>query len=192
MKKIYAVILIFISTKAYSQNTFGVFGGLNLNLTNTGIYESIGSENYIGLHLGALYEYELTEKFSLRPKIVFSQQGDGTKTELYGVFLPISLDYKTTYLNLPIDLKYGNKFFVFTGPQIGLLINTKKDTADFGDLNSNIDFGLNLGAGYEFNKIFIEFGIYQGLTTIFDYERVDGVETKLKNSLLRISIGYKL
>lgn len=192
MKKFYVVILILISVKSYSQNTFGFFGGLNLNLTNTGIYESVGSENSLGLHLGVLYEYELNEKLSLRPKIVFSQQGDGTKTEVDGVFLPTSLDYKMTYLNVPIDLKYGNKFFAFAGPQIGFLINTKKETADFGDLNSDIDFGVNLGVGYEFNHIFIEFGVYQGLTTIFDYQRVDGVEKKLKNSLLRISIGYKL
>ncbi len=192
MKRFYVIILILISVKSYAQNTFGFFGGLNLNLTNAGIYESIGSENSIGLHLGVLYEYELNTKLKLRPKLVFSQQGDGTNTELNNNFNFTNLDYKTTYLNIPVDIKFGNKVYFITGPQIGFLLNTKKETADFGDLNSHIDFGLNLGGGFEVENLFFEIGVYQGLTTIYDYKRSDGIDETIKNSLVRFTIGYKL
>ena len=192
MKKTALIILVFLSINSYSQNNFGVFGGLNLNLVNEGVLGSITPENSIGLHLGVLYEHELNDKFKLRPKIVFSQQGDATKTELYNVFLVTSLDYKTTYLNIPLDIKFGNKIYLIAGPQIGFLLNTKKETADFGDLNSDIDFGLNLGGGFEVKNLFFELGLYQGLTTIFDYKELDGTERTLKNALLRITVGYKL
>ncbi|MBW2962960.1 outer membrane beta-barrel protein [Mesonia aestuariivivens] len=96
------------------------------------------------------------------------------------------------HFNVPVNLKYGNKLYLTVGPQIGFLLDTKKESADDGNLKSDIDFGLNIGGGYQFNQIFIELRIYQGLTTIYDFKTRNGAIQELKNCLLRLSLGYKL
>lgn len=190
MKKTFFLLLLFCASFSFSQNKFGVFSGLNYNFLTQGNYEDLLSENSISFHVGILYQIDINERISFRPKLMFSQQGDRKKTTENSIFNLTNLDYKLNYLNVPLDFKIGNKFYLLTGPQIGYLISTKKMSTDYGDVKSEIDLGLNLGCGLNINKYFIELGTYKGFSKIFEYENEYNDKLFLTNTLLRLSVGY--
>lgn len=190
MKKIYLVLLLICTNAAFSQKNFGVFGGLNYNYLTLGNYESFLSETSFAIHLGVVYEVKLNEKISFRPKLMYSQQGDRKKSTTGSSFNLTKLDYKLDYINVPLEFKLGTKVYLIAGPQVGYLINTEKMSGDFGDVNSELDFGVNLGGGINFSKFFIELSLYKGFSKVYEY--VDEYDdTKfLTNTLVRISLGY--
>ncbi len=175
---------------SYSQNKFSVFTGVNYSYFTDGFADKIYAENSFGLQLGILYELELKENISFRPKLFFSQQGDRTKTTQIGTLELNQIDYKLTYLNSALDFKFWDKIYLIIGPQVGVLINEKKENIDLGKVKSNIDFGLNLGGGFKVNDLFFELGIYQGLSTLLEYQYITGNTIKVKNGYAKFTIGY--
>ena len=155
-----------------------------------GNYEGLMSEHSISFHIGILYQMDINEKISFRPKLMFSQQGDRKKTAENSIFNLTNLDYKLNYINVPLDFKFGNKFYLLTGPQIGYLIDTQKMSADYGNVKSEIDLGLNLGCGINFDQYFIELGTYKGFSKLFEYEDEYGEKHFLTNTLFRLTFGY--
>lgn len=75
-------------------------------------------------------------------------------------------------MNVPLNFKFFQKPYVIAGPQIGYLSSTEKLSADYGDVKNNIDYGFNLGVGYDINNFFIELNLYQGLNTLVEIEEV--------------------
>jgi hypothetical protein len=193
MRSILIFVIVLFSTLSFSQNKFGVFTGINYSYFTDGFAGQIGGENSIGLQIGALYEISLNDKISFRPKIIFSQQGDRTKTEYkkYGSLDLTQIDYKLNYLNVPLDFKFWNKIYVIAGPQIGILINEKYEDVYIGKVKSNVELGLNLGTGFKINKVFVEFGIYQGLGTVLNYQyEATGKIVDVRNGLAKFTLGY--
>lgn len=191
MKRIViCLVLISVFNSCYSQKKFGVFGGINFNYLTQGHFEGLLSENSRAFHLGVLYQMSLNEKISFRPKLVFSQQGDRKKTEQSSTFFLNNLDYKLSYLNVPLELKFWDKIYLITGPQIGYLINTKKMSADVGDVKSDIDLGFNLGGGFTIDDFFVEVSTYKGFSKIYEFESEYNDKLSLTNTLFRLSVGY--
>nr|MBP8157732.1 PorT family protein [Flavobacterium sp.] len=103
-------------------------------------------------------------------------------------------------INIPLMLKYypESKFFLEAGPQVGFLTSAKlkvnvtgygSDTQNIDDAFKSIDFGLNLGAGYNISKHATINARYNlGLTNVGENE--PGVDSKVLNRVLAISIGY--
>ena len=110
------------------------------------------------------------EKIAFRPKLTYSQQGDREKSDYTSIDVR-SVDYKLSYLNIPLNFKFFNKPYLLVGPQIGFLLSTEKQSQDFGDVKSGFDYGANFGVGYDFKEIFVEFNIYQGMSTLIETER---------------------
>ena len=193
MKKTLILLLLLIVNFSFSQNTFGVFAGINYSYFTDGFAAQIGGEEAVGLQIGALYEIQLNDKIAFRPKVVFSQQGDRTRTEIQN-FESIELtqiDYKLNYLNFPLDFKFWDKIYVVAGPQIGFLISQKPEGAFLGKVKSNVDLGLNLGTGFKINNVFVEFGIYQGLGTVLNYQyQATGKIVDVRNGLAKFTLGY--
>jgi hypothetical protein len=192
-KKVIIVSLLFILSFNFimSQNRFGVFGGVNNSVISDGFFKKTYVENGFGLHLGVLYEYGLSEKIVFRPKIVYSQQGDRKKTS--NSFIDSDdIDYKLDYINIPLNFKFFQKPYIIAGPQIGYLLSTDKQSADYGDVKSKVDYGLNLGVGYDINNFFIELNLYQGMNTLVEIEEVftQSVAVDGKNTVLQLSFGY--
>jgi hypothetical protein len=51
--------------------------------------------------------------------------------------------------------------------------------------------GLNLGTGFKINKVFLEFGIYQGLGTVLNYQyQTTGKIVDVRNGLAKFTLGY--
>ncbi|HRH31006.1 MAG TPA: porin family protein [Candidatus Paceibacterota bacterium] len=195
MKRTLIFIIVLITTVSSSQNKFGIFTGINYSYFTDGFAGQIGGEDSIGLQIGAFYDISLNDKISFRPKIIFSQQGDRIKTEYknYGSLDLTQIDYKLNYLNVPLDFKFWNKIYVIAGPQIGFLLSEKYQGVYLGKVKSNVELGLNLGTGFKINKVFVEFGIYQGLGTVLDYQYEATRKTvDVRNGLAKFTLGYNL
>jgi hypothetical protein len=185
MKKIFVVyFFLLISIVAYSQNRFGVLAGINGTSISKGFLKTGGDLGY-AFHIGALCEIELIDKIVFRPKILYSEQGDNV-VKLNKFYVPSHyLDYKLSYLNIPLDIKFFKKPYIIVGPQFGYLVSTKKLNLDFGEVKNKIDFGVNLGMGYDIKNVFVELNIYQGDTEIIIIN-----DSKLTNTVIQFSVGY--
>ncbi len=182
MKKIIlTAAAVFAFSFANAQETkFGAKIALNI-ATLTG---DVGdASSLVGFQIGAFAEFKISDKFAIQPELIYSVQGassDGNG------------DLNLNYINIPVMAKYyvAKSFSLEAGPQIGFLVSAKADGEDFKDFFESVDFGLNLGAGYDFTDKFSAGLRYNfGLTNIAKTELGDN--TDIKNGVFSISVGYK-
>ena len=194
MKKITLITLILFTSIIFSQERMGVLGGINANQTNEGFFTGLNSFG-LGFHLGAVYNFEINKNIHFSPKILFSKQGDTSenKKTLYNGELSWGaggLDYKLSYINIPLNFKFFNDTYILIGPQIGILVSTEKMNLDFGDVENKIDLGVNFGIGQKINNLFIELNINQGFSTIINYNDNSKNIESAKNLVAQLSLGY--
>lgn len=183
---------------------FGVKAGLNFS-NWTGDTEGVDLKSKVGLNAGAFAEIKFSEIFSLQPEVLFSSQGtkvDNFETNIDGVDYTGDVKFNLSYINIPVMFKYyvDEKFNVEAGPQIGFLASAKTATKlegysqtvneDVKDSFESVDFGLNLGLGYDFtDHCFAVVRYNLGLSNIAKTEAED--DSKINNSVLSFFIGYK-
>lgn len=217
MKKLFLTVAIAVLSFATTQAQefkFGVKAGLNVATIggDFGIAdfdEQSDTKSTIGFHVGGLAEIVLSDKFSLQPELMFSQQG--AKTEFTFVGDPEdNFDVETTlsYINLPIMAKFYpvENFSIELGPQFGFLVSDKDVDSQDGTLSGedapkykSFDYGLNVGLGYKLdNGIFFQARYNIGLAKIDDTpDALDGLDFGFientfsrKNRVLQVSVGY--
>lgn len=96
------------------------------------------------------------------------------------------------YINIPVMAKYAvaDKFNLQAGPQIGFLMSAKYEGVDVKELMKSMDFGINLGAGYDLTeKMSLDLRYNLGLAQT-QKELMTG-DTAAKNSVIQLSFGYK-
>lgn len=206
MKK---VILSAIAVMAFGMTNaqdvkFGLKGGLNVS-NFSGDTDGIDLKSRFGFNVGGFVEIKFSEKFALEPEVLYSTQGARTENvgaEVEGIPYTGDIDFNLAYINIPVMFKYyaAEKFSVEAGPQIGFLTSAKTKTKldgfsqtveqDAKDSFESIDFGLNLGAGYDFTENFSAGVRYNlGLSNIAKTEAGD--DSKLHNGVFSLSVGYK-
>ena len=92
----------------------------------------------------------------------------------------------------------AEKFSLEAGPQLGILTSSKMKTEvmgqsvtqDVDEAFESVDFGFNIGAGYDFTKKF-SIGIRYNLGLANVAETEDESNEKIKNNVLSLSLGYK-
>tara|TARA_R110002012_G_scaffold39867_25_gene110091 strand:- start:27009 stop:27593 length:585 start_codon:yes stop_codon:yes gene_type:complete len=188
IKKLCVVTAFLLCSLLYSQENLGVFAGLNYSYFTDGFAKQINASNKFGLQFGVLYNVQLINKISFRPKAIFSVQGD-KESETTAPFDLNQVDHKLTYLNFPLDFKFGNKIYIITGPQIGVLLSQNKLSQNSVTLISKYDYGLNFGAGFQVNKLFLEVGMYQGFMNLFSVPSTPQQED-IRNGLFKFTVGY--
>jgi opacity protein-like surface antigen len=192
MKKI---ILAAIAVMAFGftnaqQTRFGVKGGLNLSTVVGGDVDN--TKTLVGFHVGGFAEINIVEKFFIQPELLFSAQG----TKVDGGFGG-DADFKLNYLNIPVLAKYyivDNKFSVEAGPQLGVLLSAKVEDEDIKDFTRSVDFGFNIGAGYNFTDnlaVGLRYTIGLSPLTDEDVDNTDDYYDSAKNSNLALSLSYK-
>jgi hypothetical protein len=191
MKKILLVIaMVAASFTANAQEVhFGVKAGLNLANLNG---DDLDFDLRTSFHVGGIIEFELSDKFSLQPELMYSAQGAKRSINIQGT----DVDYtaKVDYLNIPVIAKYYviEGLSLEAGPQIGVNIVSEEKVEVNGmseteDLEvKSIDFGLNFGVGYKLENG-LNFGARYnlGLTDIPD----EG-NGEIKNGVFQLSVGY--
>ncbi|WP_435135800.1 outer membrane beta-barrel protein [Formosa sp. A9] len=201
-----------LSTTHFNAQNFYVIGGVNFSK----LYESKTFGQYIksrtvkpGFQIGAAYDYEFSTHFSVMPQIQLSLKREHQRIEqelsgpdIYDNLLIDNAELNEYYIDIPVNLKYT--FFMqdvnislLAGPYFNYLLgnntySSKYGGKEFEDLFTNrIDYGFNLGFGLEYSSFLIyvttDFGLYRDLD--FEYYNSDG---KSKNTVLKVSFGYKL
>ena len=208
-KKMKKVILSALAVMAFgianAQDVkFGLKGGLYVS-NFSGDTEGLDFKSRFGFNVGAFAEIKFSEQFALQPEVLYSTQG--ARVEDFGVqvdefgFFTADASFNLAYINVPVMFKYfaTEKFSLEAGPQIGFLVSAKlktevdgygSNTQDIKDNFESIDFGLNLGAGYDFTENFSVSARYNlGLANIANTE--EGDDSKLHNGVFSLSAGYK-
>lgn len=145
------------------------------------------AQSKIGVYGGAFVNFEMTDKISLQPELLFSMQG----------FEVEDIDGSTnlSYLNVPVSAQYRitDEIYGEFGPQLGVLLTAENDyegtTDDIKDDLTTIDFGLNFGAGYIMDSglgINVRYGL--GLTTIDEGDNPNDI----RNSVFSFGLSYGL
>ena len=80
-------LIVFTSVTTNAQNQFGVFGGVNSSSISDGFIEKFDFNGKITLHIGVLYEYEISNKILLNFK--FLRYVLNNKQYMLGFFLTV-------------------------------------------------------------------------------------------------------
>jgi opacity protein-like surface antigen len=209
VKKMKRIILTVMTVMAFgfanAQDVkFGAKGGLNIS-NFSGDTDGLDLKSRVGFNVGGFVEIKLSDKLTIQPELLYSTQGakaDNAEVELNNAVYTADVEFNLSYINIPVMFKYyvAEKFNIEAGPQIGFLTSAKTKTSvvgfngsneqDVKDIFESIDFGLNLGAGYDFTEHFSAGVRYNlGLSNIAKTE--DGDDSKLHNGVFSLSIGYK-
>lgn len=214
MIKIYILSLLFcVVNLVAAQNplTFGVKAGLNLS----DYYGDLESNDIkLGYNVGLTIDYRLTKKVYLVSGLELTSKGTKVKSENTLVAQPhdpsditkIKESWNPLYLQVPLHIGYiveadENMLILFhMGPYVAYGIGGKMTqkiyreegieedkTNVFGD-NSRLkrwDAGIGIGAGFQFQKIGVNFGYDLGLLN------VNQKYLKLKNNAAHISFAYR-
>ena len=124
-----------------------------------------------------------------------------------------SQKFSTTlnYLQLPINAAYkfnagsGSKLLIFAGSYLGYGLSGKckwdetigeiKTSGSYdvkfgsGNAKKSIDFGLNAGVGYQYEKVFFKLQYNHGLTDINNYT-LDAAKIHWQNNNVAVTAGY--
>lgn len=188
---------------------FGVKAGPQIANFNGGVlHDAFDKSSKFGFHAGVYANIKFGgDQFAFQPELLFSTQGvkvDGKFSQtIMGETINYSADikYNLTYLNVPLMVKWYayEGFNVEFGPQVGFNISgkTKGDVTasalgititenidgDIEDIET-IDFGLNIGAGYE-----LESGLNFGIRYALGLTET-AKEKGPKNSVFSLGVGY--
>ncbi len=177
------------TTNTAQQAKFGLKAGLNIS-SFTG--DAGGTTSKAGFHAGAFVEIKLSEKFALQPELVYSSQGVNVDYE----GLDGDMVFELGYLNIPVMAKYyvTPKFNLEAGPQIGFLTSAKGkyqgQTVDIKDYFKSMDFGINIGTGYDFTD-HVSAGLRYNAGLVNIGETPDDSDEKIGNGVWSLSLGYK-
>lgn len=170
--------ILFVSAQ---ETHFGLKAGLNVSSVN----RSPGTdyESRAGFHAGGLAHIHISQHFALQPEVVYSMQG--------GKFEDVKL--KLNYINIPLLAQYmvDNGFRLQTGPQLGLLVSSKREEGNvevnLKDNFSTVDFSWAFGMGYLFPSGFgIDARYNLGINDIWEPDAA-----KLKNSVFQVGFFYQ-
>jgi opacity protein-like surface antigen len=181
-------VLGFVSLQA-QEVKYGAKAGLNLSNV-TGDIE--GNSMKVGFQVGGFAEIKITDKFSFQPELMYSAQGTKFEEEFFGE--TIEFDMNLGYINVPLMAKYyfTDKFSLEAGPQLGFLLSAKAkaegESEDIKDDFNTLDFGLNIGAGFDVSEnINIGLRYTAGLSNLA--KDADGFE--VRNSNIALLLAYR-
>lgn len=225
MKKI---ILLIFSSVVYAQNnnvTYGISLGINDSWANIDYNINKSSDFYFGgtaenkkmfnYSIGIFLNYKLNNKVSFQPEIKYSKlavstnyyKGKNNELQRWQNF------YNFNYIRIPLNVNYGisKKINLFLGPEIGVLLNVKREYVSYtkyangyvanenyiskskflsNEIINTIDYGLSGGVSYSvFSKTNIGLKYYLGIN---DIRSSNPNDNSAKNNYVELTIGYKL
>lgn len=177
MKKLIAVITLFIGTTAFSQEIdLGVKAGANF--ANVSDVDDLSSKT--GFQAGVFAGIKFSDKIGIQADLLYSQQGAEFDAG----------EFDLSYVNVPVVLKYYivQGLNLQAGPQFGFIVDDKISLDVFGDIADaeKADVSGIVGAGYDF-----PFGVRVDARYNFGFTDVsEDVEGTNKNSVFSVALGY--
>ena len=137
---------------------------------------------------GADFEYGLADQLGLAFGLTYARQGCKTKDDLFKI--------KLDYLNIPITFNYypiaNCGLAIKAGVQPGFLLSSKWGDEDMKDYNETFDLSIPLGLSYEFSDFVIDARYNLGITDVAKSGKGLHWESKAKNSVIMLTLGYKI
>lgn len=195
-KTILVLAVVFAAVAAQAQVSFGVKAGANFSTLGGDDYDEVdGKKSNTGFHFGGFANIGISDNFAFQPELVYSaKQGMEYRATILGQ--NYELNVNLNYLNLPLMMQYRTHgFYAEAGPQVGFLLTAKSKAKSGGvteeeDIKEDlkgIDFGVNLGLGYELkNGLGIGARYNFGMSNIADDDNSD-----VKNRVLSVGLFYK-
>ena len=206
-KNLFLWILSILFTGAtFAQSPeIGITAGLNVS--NTTLFKDNSFKP--GFQAGVVADFSIAKNFSILPEFLFSQRGFKNKNvqlvDSQGNWTGETLTNTYNYLQLPINAAYkfdvGNdaKVIVFAGPYFGYAVSAKGNSWNI-DIGSNgslnrFDFGMNVGVGYQYEKIFVKLQYNQGLINVQNPniiidEQNSNNASSMRNMNIAVTAGY--
>lgn len=198
MKKILVILSALllasaVSAQNYEKNILGVRAGLNLSsLTFSSGNASISTDSRAAYHVAVTDQILLCKKlpFYLETGLGFSSRGG----EVEGA------SFRPSYLQVPVLINYHfnfNDFSIqpFAGVYYALGIGGKvKVDGEKGDIFGDdgvkrSDFGVRLGAGFTWKRIYLGAAYEIGCMDIAQKDLFEG-DVKMRNNCFTLSVGY--
>lgn len=190
MKKIILTAMVMLASAAsFAQQEVGsvtLQPKVGLNIAN--LTKLDDSDPRFGLAVGAEFEYQATEIFSVSGGLLYSMQG--AKDKYNSTTETLKLDY----INIPIlaNVYVVKGLAVKLGIQPGFNVNSSYkvksgETSVSTDVDSKtFDFSIPVGLSYELPTVplVIDARYNWGLTKVAD-------DSDSKNSVFQITLGYK-
>ncbi len=168
-------IILLLASPIIGQNNIGVELGLTFaNLTGDSLPDD--REAITAITPGIFYEYEFTEKLSL--KTIVSYETRGYDYDLVFVADPndpdfnsvTNIEFRGRYITLTPLVRYKTglspNLFINAGPYLGLLVE------DSAPVEKSVDVGATIGAGIHVNTPVVDISAEVrgsfGLTNTFD------------------------
>jgi hypothetical protein len=179
------------------QFRFGVQAGLNF--ATWGGDDADGIDTRTGFLVGGFAEYRLSQYFSLRPELAYSQQGFEAQA------LGFDLTLKQDFIQIPLLFKAGASLegqpklrpVAYAGPTVSFEVSCEAKVSGAGvptqeddcpdDFVKGTDFGLMFGAGLEYGRVSLTGRYLLGLTSVDD----TGSDADVKNRVLAVLAGVR-
>ena len=224
MKTLYsylaALCLILACATTTQAQKISIRGGYNMSSikekvdnSSDGMFES---KMRSGFHLGGLVDFSINKKLSFETGIGVTSKGTSfNMNELASLFAPgatMEMKVKTTYLEVPITLKYTQELndnldlFLQAGPYVGFGISgkteismeldgdteTEEDDIIWGndeanDMLTHLDAGLTFGGGMSIGSVLVGVSYDLGLNNNMAGSSSD---YGWSNRVWKLSVGY--
>ncbi|MBT8255086.1 MAG: PorT family protein [Bacteroidia bacterium] len=174
-----AVIVLFSAAVTHAQTRIGARGGVNIAGVNGD--DTDGTESRVGLNIGAAFNFEVSELFSVQPEVTYSMRGfkDGEFT------------IKIDYVDVPVmaDFEIAEGLSLQGGPIFGFNIsgNVEDGAGNETDLEdvSTLNIGAGIGAQYE-----LPAGLFFNVRYDMGFNDVIDNNFDAKNCNIGFGVGY--
>lgn len=198
------LILLSINASAQNDSEWGLKGGVNFsNFYNDEVDDQ---DLRIGFNAGLFFKAQLVDFLAIQPEVLYTTRGATTK---YDNFLTGEAEFsqRLNYIEVPVMavLNITDNLNIQVGPYAAYLLNasidneTENATFDFtegldeSDFN-RLDYGLAVGAGFEFDIFRFGARYNYGLSEIGDLENggnslISNAFNETKNSNFSLYVG---
>ncbi|QNH62768.1 porin family protein [Hymenobacter sediminicola] len=197
--------LILTLALAAGAASFSHAQGVKLGVKVGASYASISGDDTedakykLGFNGGLTANFGFSDLLSFQPELLYSQKGFQYEED------DLDLKAKQTYhyVDVPLLLRINadGPFFEL-GPQVGVLLGQKsKVTVDGEEVDSDsdsdldgynrVDFGYIAGVGYQLESgLSVGVRYNGGIGNIFENEDGSGDDSKVRNSVFQLQLGY--
>jgi len=196
MKKLLFISILLIASMGLKaqESHFGAKLGLGFTSLNTPNSSNSNAKSKLGVNVGAVAEFMLSDQFAIAPELLYSTLGQSYKWQYEGDNWEDN--YASSYLQIPVMARYyvNDNLYLNGGIQLGLLLSATDTEILNGHSHSenvksqleSTDFGFGIGGGYKLeNGLFFDARYIAGLSNI----NIDK-DWPIKNNAIMFSAGY--
>ncbi len=202
-KTLLLILLTLFALNSYGQNKnleYGIKGGLNYSsfVDNNDEDFPVDYKGKIGFHIGGFITFSISEKISLRPELLYSQQASEVTIKRPDGFFQTIMSFdgniKESLLLLPIILEYklSETFDLGIGPQFAYSINREVEfdiNSEFNSLFITNDASEEFEVGIDFE---LGYSLADNYRISIRYIYAITERQNLNTSVLQLGLNYKL